>query len=312
MRKIILIASCFTSLFLNSCQTDDIEPEITVSISGEPLIISENGGVSTIKATLNFASKNEVVVRLSTSGTAIGNGIDYNLISTDIRIATGSLSQTITLTAIQDTIQEGNETAIISVFEVIDAEIDGTSELTITIEDDDVAAVPQILLNEILYDPWNSGLNGDANGDGQYSQAEDEFVEFINMSSQPLDMSGFKIFDASAFSSGNPRHTIPTGTIIQPGKALVVFGGGTPTGSFGGATVQTSTTGDLNLNNAGDIMTLTDANENVLISFDIEPLSANPNESYTRNPDLSGDFVQHSTVNSALFSPGTKVDGSPF
>ncbi len=49
-----------------------------------------------------------------------------------------------------------------------------------------------------------------------------------------------------------------------------------------------------------------------LIQFDITPLSDNPNESYTRSPDLTGEFDQHSNINSLLFSPGTKIDGSPF
>ena len=41
----------------------------------------------------------------------------------------------------------------------------------------------------------------------------------------------------------------------------------------------------------------------------------NPNESYTRNPDLIGEFEQHSGIESSggrLFSPGTKLDGTPF
>ncbi len=184
--------------------------------------------------------------------------------------------------------------------------------MDIIIEDDDVPFQIQIIVNEILYDPSNNGLDGDANGDGTYAQSEDEFIEFINLSSQTVDLSGYEIYDTENLALNTPNHTIPTGTLLSPGKALVVFGGGTPTGSFGGAIVQTSTSGDLNLNNAGDEMTLMDPTGTVIVTFDIEPLSNNPNESYTRDPDLTGEFVQHSTVNSALFSPGTKVDGSPF
>ena len=59
-------------------------------------------------------------------------------------------------------------------------------------------------------------------------------------------------------------------------------------------------------------MTLKDANGNVILTFDIEPLSNNPNESYTRNPDLTGEFEQHGENTALLFSPGTRIDGSPF
>ena len=68
----------------------------------------------------------------------------------------------------------------------------------------------------------------------------------------------------------------------------------------------------MNLNNAGDKVYLYDAVGDLVISFDIEPLSNNPNESYTRNPDITGDFEQHSIVSGTLFSPGTRTDGSPF
>ena len=68
----------------------------------------------------------------------------------------------------------------------------------------------------------------------------------------------------------------------------------------------------LNLNNSGDVLTVKNSNDSTIFIFDITPLSNNPNESYTRSPDLSGEFVQHSTVSANLFSPGTKADGSSF
>ena len=169
----------------------------------------------------------------------------------------------------------------------------------------------QLLLNEILYDP-PGGIEGDANGDGTREAQEDEFLEIINTSGMMLDVSGYKIYDAEALENNEPRHLVPEGTMLLPGQAWVVFGGGVPTGSFGGAVVQTATGGTLNMNNSGDFVTITDAADNVLIEFDIEPLSNNPDESYTRNPDLTGDFEQHATNTELLYSPGTMIDGMPF
>ncbi|MEM9052506.1 MAG: Ig-like domain-containing protein [Bacteroidota bacterium] len=172
----------------------------------------------------------------------------------------------------------------------------------------------QIILNEICYDPSNVDLEGDTNGDGQYAQSEDEFLEFVNNGTDVIDMSGWKVFDTENLEDDMlpPNHVFPDGTTLLPGAAIVVFGGGTPTGDFGFATVQTSTSGDMNLNNSGDIMTLTDENDMVILTFDIEPLSNNPNESYTRNPDLTGEFEQHGDNTPVLFSPGTQIDGTPF
>jgi hypothetical protein len=182
----------------------------------------------------------------------------------------------------------------------------------LTIEDDDVVQPLNLVLNEVLYDPSNNGLDGDANGDGTYVHAQDEFIELVNLSASSADISGFKVFDDENYAIDVPNHEFPAGTVIPPGGALVLFGGGTPTGTFGNATIQTSTSGDMNLNNAGDVLRIVDLDDNVIIEFDIEPLSNNPNESYTRDPDLTGEFVQHASVNGALFSPGTRTDGTPF
>jgi hypothetical protein len=101
---------------------------------------------------------------------------------------------------------------------------------------------------------------------------------------------------------------------VPPNGAIVIFGGGTAVGSFGGAiTVIDSGSAGLSLGNSGEIVILEDSLGNVLDSIDTDALSNNPDESYTRNPDLTGAFVQHGSVTPGkLFSPGTRTDGTPF
>ncbi|MFQ5652268.1 MAG: choice-of-anchor D domain-containing protein [bacterium] len=165
----------------------------------------------------------------------------------------------------------------------------------------------QIVINEIHADPA-PGLEGDANNDGVRSADNDEFVELVNSSASDIDISGWTLSDAQGV-----RHTFPNGTIV-PGKcAIVVFGGGSPSGSFGGAIVQT--TGSLGLNNTGDTVTLNDgASEVASVTYGSE---ANADQSLTRDPDMSGSepLVQHTSASGAggrLFSPGTKATGAPF
>ncbi len=169
----------------------------------------------------------------------------------------------------------------------------------------------QLIINEVLYDPPDE-IAGDANGDGTRDPLEDEFLEIYNDTGGSIDLTGFKIYDAEALSNDEPRHVFPMGTEVLAGGVIVVFGGGTPTGDFGGAVVQTASGGQLNMNNADDFVTITNADGDVLAEFNVEPLSNNPNESYTRNPDITGDFEQHNDNFEVLFSPGTMVDGSPF
>lgn len=168
------------------------------------------------------------------------------------------------------------------------------------------------VLNEVLYDP-PSGSPGDANGDGIRDANDDEFVELVNSSATSLDISGYKLYDADRLSINSANHEFPANTILNPGQAVVVFGGGTPTGNFGGSLVFAASGQVLNLNNSGDILTIKNNNDSILFTFDVTALSNNPNESYTRFPDLYGNFTQHDSASTGiLFSPGTKADGTNF
>jgi hypothetical protein len=169
----------------------------------------------------------------------------------------------------------------------------------------------QLIINEVLYDPSNDGLLGDANGDGVYDQEFDSFIEFVNTGLTNLEVSGYTIWDD--ISNGEPVFTFPPETWVPPNGAIVVFGGPTLTGDFGGAIVlATSNENGMNLNNSGEVIVIQDDQGNEILSFDSDALSNNPNESYTRNPDITGEFEQSNDNSPLLFSPGTMVDGSPF
>jgi len=300
-----------TVFVLQSCKTEDVSDNGFWTWKLSNNLVNEGDSTVNILVKLTKPANINTKITLDITGNATINE-DFTLDKTTWSIPTGDTLFTAVITILQDTLLEQSETIIINVAQIEGLESPTPSQLVLTIEDDDQPIVPNILLNEILYDPSNNLLDGDANGDGVYTQAADEFIEIVNYSSKPLDMSGFKVFDAENFNTKTPNHIFPNNTILAPGKCLVLFGGGNPKGTFGGALVQTSTSGDLNLNNAGDILYITDKSDQILLQFDIEPLSNNPNESYSRNPDLTGDFIQHSAINGKFFSPGTKTNGDPF
>lgn len=170
------------------------------------------------------------------------------------------------------------------------------------------------IINEVLFDPPND-LAGDANGDGTRSPSADEFIEFYNDQKIAVDLSGFTLFDETGLAANTPRHVFPANTVVPPKGVYVLFGGGTPTGSFGGAQTGVTTTGDMNLSNASDVLTIKDKNGNVFLTFNSATDAAGINfgidQSVTRSPDITGGFVLHKTANGALaYSPGTRVDGS--
>ena len=336
IRLLFLLAFLFT---LQSCETDDILPALTLTSSTNEL--SENQGVITITASLNSELEQEIAIPISFSGTAILNE-DYVTSENSLIISPGNSSVSLSISSMQDEDIEDIETIIISV-EAQDDVIVLSSSITISLLDDDSdsdgdgindsdddcpneAGVPEyngcsqppqplLIINEVLYDP-PSGIEGDANGDGTREAQEDEFIEFVNLGGT-LDLSGYTVHD-----NAQERHIFPQGTVLPSGGVLVLFGGGNPTGAFGNAIVQTATNGILNMNNAGDFVTVYNANGEVVLTFDIDPLSNNPDESYSRYPDLNTEpdsegnlFYQHASIpdsGGTLFSPGTKVDGTNF
>ena len=321
----VLLLSVFIQ---TSCTTEDILP--AASIEADSVNLSEDNGSVTLSINLNVAASSNLSFPISFSGSA-SSDIDYSTSSNTISISAGSKSGSLTISSKQDQEIEGEETIIVSLNDNSDFLVFG--QVTLLLIDDDSDSDEDgvldtddscpntpgeidnngcpwlgFLINEVLYDPA-SGSAGDANGDGTRDANGDEFIEFFNSGSE-LDISGYTISDASQL-----RHTFPAGTIIPKNGVLLVFGGGNPTGDFGGAIVQTASEGQINMSNSGDLVTIKDASGTTILTFDVEPLSNNPDESYTRNPDLTGEFVQHDSVaeaNGALFSPGTKVDGSSF
>ena len=323
-------------MFFSACTTEDIAPTL-VELNASSNSLIENGGTVVIEAVLNANAAEQITIPFTIEGTATLNE-DFSISNNQFIINAGSNKGEITLTGLDDSLIESIETIILKIgnggnvillqnfeitIQVLDNDTD-TDNDGVPDSEDECPTIPGeienngcpylgFLINEVLYDPA-AGEAGDANGDGTRDPNEDEFIEFFN-SGQALDISGYQIYDASALSSNTPRHVFPAGTIVPSNGVIVVFGGGTPTGDFGNAIVQVASGGQININNAGDVVTVKDTNGNTIIVLDITPLSANPDESYTRNPDVTGDLVQHSTVseaNGALFSPGKRVNGSSF
>ncbi len=285
----VTVASSNTSIQFTSSSDSAVEStgtyDLTVSITNE-----DASNATTVDVAL-------------TDGSAT-NGTDFSTYSNETLTfsAGNSTSQTVTLTIMDDTVVEGKETVIFQLQNVSggnSAEIGSTSQFTLTIRDN------ELIINEIHADP--DATNGDSNGDGTVSSTQDEFVELVNNSGGAMDISDWTISDAVGV-----KHTFESGTTLMKGQGIVVFAGGTPTGTFGGSI--TNTAGSLNLNNSGDSITVTNS-DGTVVATDTYGSEAGDNQSITRDPDLTGSFMKHSAATGAdgsLFSPGTKVDGTTF
>ncbi len=173
-----------------------------------------------------------------------------------------------------------------------------------------------VILNEILVD---GAIDVDANGDGDISAVEDAFIELVNVGADPIDLGGWLLVERDL--QGLPRHTFPGGASIEPGEALVIFGGGavseeleaTPGATFLVANaVDPAFANGLGLGAAADRLRLLDATGDEVVVFEYGcedcPTPA-ADRSLTRIPDLVGDFDEHPET---ALSPGTLADGTPF
>jgi hypothetical protein len=216
---------------------------------------------------------------------------------------------------------------------IVPADLRGAGPVTLSINSDFLDSNPvtvnfigdrtrNVLINEVLADPPD-GIAGDANHDGVRDGTDDEFIELVNeTSSEMIGIGGWKIKTRSGAGSETTRFTFATGTSLPPGQAIVVFGGGSFNPSdqiFGCAQVVKATSSvGLSLTNSGLTILLYDAHDTQIATFEYggsTGLAGDNNQSLTRSPDVTGTFVQHTAAagaNGRRYSPGLKVDGTPF
>jgi len=190
-----------------------------------------------------------------------------------------------------------------------------------------IAVRMPLIINEVLADvppdnPVTPAIEGDANRDGTRNSSDDEFIELLNNSAQPVDISGVVIADTTS-----NRFIFPPNTILPAGRALVVFGGGSaPVNepAFGGSSIFTAAS--LGLNDGGDavFVKLPTAGMDIAIasiSYGVGTgIPAPSNQSMSRSPDAEinqsgGGFLAHSDPPNSegrVFSPGTRINGTPF
>jgi hypothetical protein len=155
-----------------------------------------------------------------------------------------------------------------------------------------------VLLNEVVPAP-----KSDYSGDGAVSGTSDEYVELINHGAVAVELGGWSLSDAVGV-----RHIFPKGTLLSPGGALVVFGGGSPKLVSGTTIVQTATTGTLGLNNGGDRVRLADLDGQTVdeVAYS-KSMTADTATQRRADGGKGADWVEASAP-----TPGAAHDGSLF
>ncbi len=143
----------------------------------------------------------------------------------------------------------------------------------------------QVILNEILANEPGSTTAG-------------EFIELYNRGTASVDLSGWTLSDATAV-----RHTFAAGTTLAAGARITVFAGAS--GIPAGVTALAASSGQLNLSNSGDTVTVANSSGTAVDSFTYtSALAGTDAVSMNRSPDGStGGFVLHTTISTKQSSP---------
>ena len=200
---------------------DDIPPSVTLSLEGSPF--SENGGSATLTATLLAVSSNDVTVLLAFGGTATAVS-DYTRSATSITIPAGSTSGMITLTAVQDALDETDETIIVKIDSVTNGIESGTQQVTATITDDDEPPTVMLSLSSSSLAEAAGTTTITASLSAVSGQAVTVQLAFIGTATQTTDytVSATAITIPAGSTSGTLTLTAVQDTLDETNETIIV------------------------------------------------------------------------------------------
>ncbi len=123
----------------------DNEATPTATLVLTPSSISENGGVSTVTATLSGASDEATTLTVSAAPVSPAVAGDFTLSTdTELTIAAGATTSTgtVTITAVDNSVDAADKTVTVSATATNDVGVTAPTSQTLTITDDDVSAAP--------------------------------------------------------------------------------------------------------------------------------------------------------------------------
>ncbi len=165
----------------------------TLSVALASGTIAENGGTLTGTVSRNLGTVGDVVVTLASSDTASAT------VPATVTILAGQSSANFTVTAVDDAVADGLKKLTISASAA--SFVSGTASLNVT--DNEIV---NVIISELMFDPAGA-------------EPRSEWIEVYNRGTVAADLSGWSFDDEDTTNWG----AIPPGTLVQPGKAAVIY-----------------------------------------------------------------------------------------
>ena len=186
-------------------------PGITI-LGQHDLQVSESGVTDSFVIALNSIPTSDVVITLN-PGADLDLGAGFGLpIDLTFQASNALELQNILVQAFDDAISEGPHSGVIAVSVASnDANYNGLSlaDIAVTIEDDEPAPTPSIVISEIMFNPRSM--------EGSFSA---EWVELVNTGTATTDLGGWRLADEDVSPTWG---AIPALTQLAPGEVAILY-----------------------------------------------------------------------------------------
>ena len=136
-------------------EDDEATPTVTLVLT--PASIGENGGVSTVTATLDHPSSQATVVTVTAAPESPAVAGDFTLSGSRLTIAAGETvsTGTVTIAAVNNPVHEGDKTVTVSAAATNSYGITAPQDVALTIEEDEV--LPVVSIDDASVDEGDTG-----------------------------------------------------------------------------------------------------------------------------------------------------------
>lgn len=214
----------------------------TVSLSSPSQSVSEGAGSVTVTFSMSKTSLLDVTIPYSISGTA-SSPADHNLSDGTLTIPAGNTSGSISFNVVNDTMDEPNETVIVTLGSIVNGNVGSPSSQTITILDDDPPPTIQFSTASQSVSEAVGTVTVQVNLSAVSSQSVQVPFTVSGTAANPSDhnlVAGTFTIPAGS-SSASTLFSVVDDNLYESNETIVVTLGSPTNATASGATVQTIT-----------------------------------------------------------------------